>query len=51
MRSLKKKLVFDASVLIELAYATDLGEKALKLMRQREIYTTEQAITELFYIL
>jgi len=43
--------VFDASVLIELAYATNLGEKALKLMKQRDIYTTEFAIAETFYIL
>jgi len=51
LKGSKKALVLDASVLIEMAYATELGEKAKKLIEERLAYTTELAIAETYYIL
>lgn len=51
MKGYKKALVLDTSVLIEIAYATKIGEKAVKLIEERLAYTTELAITEMFYII
>jgi len=51
LKGSKKRLVFDASVLIELAYATELGKKALELMKLNDVYVTELAIVETYYIL
>ncbi len=47
-----KSLVLDASALIELAYATPAGEKIKNLLEDAdEAFTTELALTELYYIL
>lgn len=51
LKNLRKRLVYDSSVLIEMAYATKLGEIAKKLMKNYDIYTTELAISETFYII
>ncbi|MEE8168076.1 MAG: PIN domain-containing protein [Candidatus Hydrothermarchaeales archaeon] len=47
-----KSLVLDASALIELAYATSLGEKIKNLLEDGgEALTTRLALTELYYVL
>ncbi len=46
-----KSLVVDAGVLIEIAYATKLGEAAARVIEESPSYTTPYAITELFYVL
>ena len=51
MKNLKKALVYDASVLIEIALGTALGKKAVELARDNDIYTTDLAISEVYYIL
>ncbi len=51
MKGCKKALVLDTSVLIEIAYATKIGEKSVKLIEERLAYTTELATAEMFYII
>ena len=48
-----KKLVYDASVLIEMVYGTEIGKYALELAQSSEhdVYTTDIALAELYYIL
>jgi len=50
---LKGRLVLDSSVLIEMAYATELGEimRSTFEMETPEAYTTQLALTETFYVL
>nr|MDO8045391.1 PIN domain-containing protein [Candidatus Baldrarchaeota archaeon] len=51
LKDLRKRVVYDSSVLIEMAYATKLGEIAKELMKEHDTYTTELAISETFYII
>lgn len=43
--------MYDSSVLVEMAYATKLGEIARELLEEHDTYTTELAISETFYII
>ena len=51
MKALKKTLIYDASVLIEIALGSLLGKKAVELALNSDVYTTDFAISELYYIL
>jgi len=47
----KAKYAVDTSILIEIAFGTSIGYRALDLMKNNDFYMTQMTLIELYYIL